>query len=290
MRRPLLSGPRRPVGLPEPLASLDRTAVMGILNVTPDSFSDGGLHNAPEAAVAHARLLRDQGADLIDLGGESTRPGAEPVDEEEELRRVMPVVRALVADGAVLSIDTMHAAVAEAVIAEGVGIINDVSGGLADPAMPATTARLRTRRGEPPVMIAMHWRGPDVRRHTTYTDVAREVREELGAALRALVEAGVERERLVADPGLGFSKAAAQDWELLAHWDELEAHDLPVLIGASRKRSMGSLGVDRDQVTAAVSMHSALHGAWAVRVHEAAPSAAAARAARALAQAGSRRG
>lgn len=269
---------RRPAGLPAHL-EVEETLVMGVLNVTPDSFSDGGAHAGTAEAIAHGRMLASQGAAIIDVGGESTRPGAERVDEDEELRRVVPVVRALAADGHVISVDTMRASVAAASIEAGALIINDVSAGLADPGMGRQAAGLRTRLGTPPVVIAMHWRGhSDVMTGLTqYTDVARDSAGELAEHLRALREAGVEDHFLVVDPGLGFSKTGEQNWEVLADWEAMAAHGLPILIGASRKRFLSALDVDRDAATAAVSAYSAEHGAWAVRVHEVPGSLAAVR-------------
>lgn len=252
---------------------------MGVLNVTPDSFSDGGEHDTPPAAIAHGRELVAQGAAIIDVGGESTRPGAPRVDEDEELRRVLPVVSALATEGIVVSVDTMRASVAAASVEAGALIVNDVSAGRADVDMGAQAARLRTRLGTPPVFIAMHWRGhSDVMNElAVYDDVAHDSAAELAERLISLREAGVEDRFLVADPGLGFSKTGEQNWELLADWEAIAAHDLPILIGASRKRFVGALGVDRDLATAAISAYSAEHGAWAVRVHEVAPSVAAVR-------------
>ncbi len=267
---------RVPRGLPEQISG-DATVVMGILNVTPDSFSDGGQHATEETAIAHGRALTAQGAGIIDVGGESTRPGAQRVDAAEEMRRVIPVVRALSAEGIAVSVDTMRAQVAEASIEAGALIINDVSGGAADPAMGTTAARLRTRLGFPPVMVAMHWRGhSDVMNDLTdYADPARDSARELAERLDALREAGVEDDFLVADPGLGFSKTGEQNWQILADWEAMDAHGLPLLIGASRKRFVAALGVDRDQATAAISAYSAQQGAWAVRVHEVPSSVAA---------------
>lgn len=269
---------RRPAGLP-PHLDVDETVVMGVLNVTPDSFSDGGAHDGTEDAIAHGRLLASQGAAVIDVGGESTRPGADRVDEDEELRRVVPVVRALAADGHVVSVDTMRASVAAASIEAGALIINDVSAGQADPDMGAQVARSRTALGTPAVFVAMHWRGhSDVMTNLVdYADVVRDSAAELASRLHALREAGVEDRFLVVDPGLGFSKTGEQSWEVLADWDAIAGHGLPILIGASRKRFLGALEVDRDAATAAVSAYSAEHGAWAVRVHEVPGSLAAVR-------------
>ena len=252
---------------------------MGVLNVTPDSFSDGGRWTDPEAAVAHARELIAQGADIIDIGGESTRPGAQRVDVDTEISRVLPVVRALLADGtdgsagsAIVSVDTIHAATAEAAIDAGAHIINDVSGGLADPAMPALIARAGV------VYVCQHWRGdPETMdRLTDYPGgVVAGVEAELRERLDELDAAGVDRSQVVLDPGLGFAKTHAQSWELLAATSRLIA-DLgrPLLVGSSRKRFLAQAAeadatpVQRDAVTAATTALAAAAGAWAVRVHE----------------------
>ena len=252
---------------------------MGVLNVTPDSFSDGGRWTDPEAAVAHARELIAQGADIIDIGGESTRPGAQKVDVDTEVSRVLPVVRALLADGtdgsagsAIVSVDTIHAATAEAAIDAGAHIINDVSGGLADPAMPALIARAGI------VYVCQHWRGdPETMdRLTDYPGgVVAGVEAELRERLDELDAAGVDRSQVVLDPGLGFAKTHEQSWELLAATARLIA-DLgqPLLVGSSRKRFLAQAAevdatpVQRDAVTAATTALAAAAGAWAVRVHE----------------------
>ncbi|WP_460445391.1 dihydropteroate synthase [Angustibacter aerolatus] len=247
---------------------------MGVVNVTPDSFSDGGRWFEPAAGTAHGRELLAQGADLLDVGGESTRPGAVRPPLEEELRRVLPVVRDLVAEGALVSIDTMRAEVAEQALHAGAVLVNDVSGGLADPAMVPLVART----GAP--FVAMHWRGQSDHMDdlATYDDVVTDVRVELGARLRALADAGVDLSRVVLDPGLGFAKRAEHNWALLARLDELAVLHRPLLVGPSRKRFLGSLlaGPDgaprppqeRDDATAATSVLVALAGAWCVRVHD----------------------
>lgn len=251
---------------------------MGVLNVTPDSFSDGGRWADPEAAVAHARELIAQGADIIDVGGESTRPGAQRVDVDTEISRVLPVVRALLADtsegggSAIVSVDTIHAATAEAAIDAGAHIINDVSGGLADPAMHGLIARTGV------VYVCQHWRGdPETMdRLTDYPGgVVAGVEAELRERLAELDAAGVDRSQVVLDPGLGFAKTHAQSWELLAATSRLIA-DLgqPLLVGSSRKRFLAQAAeaeatpVQRDAVTAATTALAAAAGAWAVRVHE----------------------
>lgn len=250
---------------------------MGVVNVTPDSFSDGGLWFEPEDAVAHGLALLAEGADVLDVGGESTRPGAARVPIEEELRRVLPVVDALRAAGAVVSIDTMRAEVADAALAAGAQLVNDVSGGLADPAMAALVADA----GVP--FVAMHWRGQSDRmeQFTHYTDVVDDVVAELTARLDALVAAGVDPRQVVLDPGLGFAKKLHHNWTLLAHLDALHAIGRPLLVGASRKRFLGALLAapdgtpapveGRDVATAASSALAATAGAWGVRVHAVRP-------------------
>ena len=277
-----------PAGLPAELAQLNRTVVMGVLNVTPDSFSDGGRYLQPAAAVARGLALRAAGADLVDVGGESTRPGAERVTAAEELRRVLPVVRALSAAGVLVSIDTMRAEVAQAAVAEGAAVINDVSGGLADPEMLGYAATA----GLP--LVLMHWRGPStiMAELANYDDVVRDVRAELGKRLAAAVSAGVDPAFIVLDPGLGFAKDADHNWSLLSHLHELAALGRPLLVGASRKRFLAELtntGTvhDPDAATAAVSALAAAGGVWCVRVHEPAASRAAVAVASRLRGAGS---
>jgi dihydropteroate synthase len=277
-------GPVGPLGLPE----WERCAVMGVVNVTPDSFSDGGRWFDPELAVKHGLDLVAQGADLVDVGGESTRPGAARVDEAEELRRVVPVVRALAAAGALVSVDTMRAAVAERAVAAGAALVNDVSGGQADPAMIPVVAAA----GVP--FVVMHWRGQsiDMNNRAVYADVLAEVLAELRTGLERAVTGGVAPERIVIDPGLGFAKTAEHDLTLLAHLRELRALGRPLLVAASRKRFLGRIlagpggdpppARERDPATAAVSAVAAHEGAWAVRVHEVAASADAVRVARAI--------
>ncbi|MCX9192283.1 dihydropteroate synthase [Carbonactinospora thermoautotrophica] len=257
-------------GLPD----LDRCLVMSVLNVTPDSFSDGGLFFEPRAAVARGLELLRHGADIIDVGGESTRPGALRVSLEEEMRRVIPVVSELVAAGAIVSIDTMRARVAEAAVNAGARMVNDVSGGLADPLMPTFVAEA----GVPYVL--MHWRAHSLimQRRAHYDDVVADVAAELRQRLDAVIDAGVSPEQIVLDPGLGFAKTAEHNWRLLAHLDVLQQLGRPLLIGASRKSFLGELlaGPDgqprpvreRDVATAAVSALAAAEGAWGVRVHD----------------------
>ncbi|HEY7720065.1 MAG TPA: dihydropteroate synthase [Pedococcus sp.] len=256
-----------------PTRSSGRPLVMGVVNVTPDSFSDGGQWFEPEAAIAHGHELLAAGADLLDVGGESTRPGAQRPSPEEELRRVLPVVRELAGAGATVSVDTMRAEVAARAVEAGATVINDVSGGLADPAMAGVAAD----SGLP--FIAMHWRGHshDMQQRAVYADVTAEVCAELGRRVSALLEAGVERDNLVLDPGFGFAKTAAHNWSLLRHLEQVVALGYPVLVGTSRKTFLGRLGqpeggdprppLERDAATAATSLYAALAGVWAVRVH-----------------------
>ncbi|MFE7572877.1 dihydropteroate synthase [Streptomyces sp. NPDC057539] len=275
-------------GTVEGLPEWDRCAVMGVINVTPDSFSDGGRWFDTTAAVKHGLDLVAEGADLVDVGGESTRPGATRVDEDEELRRVIPVVRGLAAEGVTVSVDTMRASVAEQAVAAGAALVNDVSGGLADPAMvPAVAA------ADVPFVV-MHWRGFSERMNSRaiYTDVVAEVVAELRARMDAVVAGGVAPERLVIDPGLGFAKQAEHDLALLAHLTELRALGRPLLVAASRKRFLGHVlaggegspppARERDAASAAVSAIAAHQGAWAVRVHEVRATADAVRVARAV--------
>ncbi|HCA87408.1 MAG TPA: dihydropteroate synthase [Streptomyces sp.] len=271
-------------GLPE----WDRCAVMGVVNVTPDSFSDGGQWFDTGAAVKHGLELVAEGADLVDVGGESTRPGAPRVDEAEELRRVLPVVRGLASEGVLVSVDTMRAAVAEQAVAAGAVLVNDVSGGLADPAMVPVVADA----GVP--FVVMHWRGfsDEMSSRAIYADVVGEVVDELRERMDAVVAGGIPPERIVLDPGLGFAKEAGHDLTLLARLGELRSFGRPLLVAASRKRFLGRVlagaegspppARERDAATAAVSAISAREGAWAVRVHEVRATADAVRVARAV--------
>lgn len=262
----------RVLGLPE-LSGVGRTLVMGVVNVTPDSFSDGGEWFEPSAAVAHGLELLGEGADVLDVGGESTRPGSARVPQEQELARVLPVIEQLAAHGAIVSVDTTRAAVAERAVAAGARLVNDVSGGLADPEMGRAVAETGA------AYVAMHWRGhADVMDdRQVYDDVVADVRDELSARMAALHDDGVRAEQLILDPGLGFAKAGVLNWPLLAHLDVLHQLGRPVLVGASRKRFLGHLLEDsaghmappraRDDATAAISALSAAAGAWCVRVH-----------------------
>ena len=246
------------------------TLVLGILNVTPDSFSDGGQYSRLEQAVARGLELHAQGADVVDVGGESTRPGAARVPVEEETARVIPVIRELVAAGVAVSVDTMNARTAAEAAEAGASIINDVSGGLADPGMYRVVAD--TRLG----YIAMHWRGfsADMNRLASYGDVVTDVRSELAMRLADLAVAGVDPARVVLDPGLGFAKTAEHNWRLLGSLDELASLGHPLLVGASRKRFLASFVQEgappaaRDEASAVVAALAARAGVWGVRVHD----------------------
>jgi dihydropteroate synthase len=264
---------RHPVGLVPALAGLDRTVVMGILNVTPDSFSDGGRWTSVDAAIDRGRQLHADGADIVDVGGESTRPGAQRIDAVQEADRVVPVVAALSADGIPVSIDTMRAEVAAAGLDAGAVVINDVSGGMADPRMLPWLASVSVP------YVAMHWRGPsDVMEELArYDDVVEEVIGELRSRLHQIEAAGVDPRRVILDPGLGFAKRSMHNWPLLASLDRLQALGCPLLIGASRKRFLGDVLADsegprpldgRDAAGDAVTALAAASGAWGVRVHE----------------------
>lgn len=267
---------------------------MGVVNVTPDSFSDGGQWLDPDVAIAHGRLLVEQGADIVDVGGESTRPGATPVRPEMELERVLPVVRTLASEGVPVSVDTLHAVTAAACVEAGAVIVNDVSGGLVDPEVPGVIA------GSDAGYVVGHWRGALGRMHeeTRYEDVVTEVCAELAERLDAAIAAGVPAERIVLDPGLGFAKEPEHNWALLAAVGRLADLGQPVLVGASRKRFLGTLlaGHDgspagllaRDRATAAVTALAAAAGVWGVRVHDVPGSRDAVRVAEAWHRAGGR--
>ncbi|MFI1169817.1 dihydropteroate synthase [Streptomyces sp. NPDC020801] len=248
---------------------------MGVVNVTPDSFSDGGSSFAADAAVAHGLALLEQGADIVDVGGESTRPGAIRPPVDEELRRVLPVVRELAAAGAIVSVDTMRAEVAARALDAGARLINDVSGGLADPAM----LPLMARAGTP--YVVMHWRGHSagMEANALYDDVVTDVLDELRLRIEAALEAGIPPGCLIVDPGLGFAKEPEHNWRLLGRLGEILALGRPVLVGASRKSFLGRLLADdatgqprpawlRDAATTAVSVLAATKGVWCLRVHD----------------------
>jgi dihydropteroate synthase len=265
---------------------------MGVLNVTPDSFSDGGCFADPADAIAHGLTMHAAGADYVDVGGESTRPGADRVDADEECRRVLPVIRELSGAGVRTSVDTTRAEVAEAAIAAGAALVNDVSGGLADKNMAELVAESHIP------WVLMHWRGHSREMYAAarYGDVVTEVCAELTARVEDVVAAGVAPEQLVLDPGLGFAKNADHNWALLAGLDRLVGLGLPVLVGASRKSFLGRLLSDaegrprpaegRDAATLATTVLAAEAGVWGVRVHDAAPSVDAVRTVAAVRAAG----
>jgi dihydropteroate synthase len=268
------------------LPAEDRCLVMGVVNVTPDSFSDGGQWYGADAAIAHGLDLAAQGADIVDVGGESTRPGAQRIDEAEELRRIGPVVTELVRAGLTVSIDTMRARVAGFALDAGAQLVNDVSGGLADPDMPGLVAAAGVS------YVVVHWRGHsrDMYARAVYADVVTEVRDELATRVDAVVHAGVDPGNVVLDPGLGFGKRPEHNWPLLARLAELgtlAGDTFPVLVGASRKGFLGKLLAaaaenehgtpgtlaELDQATVAVTALAAAAGAWCVRVHLVPPNA-----------------
>lgn len=244
--------------------------IMGIVNVTPDSFSDGGRYLAADAAIAHGLRLREQGAAIVDVGGESTRPGAERVPAEVEAERVVPVVRALAEAGIAVSIDTMNASTAVAAVEAGAVIVNDVSGGLADAGLLAAVAPTGAD------VVLGHWRGPssDMYARAEYADVGREVAAELRGRADAAAAAGIPPSRVILDPGIGFGKAGAQNWAVLRDLSAVTGLGFRVLVGTSRKRFLADvLGEDaseerKDLATAVTSVLAMQAGAWAVRVHD----------------------
>ena len=257
-------------GLPE----LSRPLVMGVVNVTPDSFSDGGLYGTTDAAIRHGLDLREQGADVLDIGGESTRPGATRPLVAEELDRVVPVIRALAEEGVPVSVDTMRHEVARAALEAGAVLVNDVSGGLADPQVLDVVAEHGA------AYVVMHWRAHSavMQQLASYDDVLVEVRDELALRLDAARAAGIAEDRLVVDPGLGFAKTAEHNWELLRRLPELGTLGAPILVGSSRKSFLGSLlagpdgsprpVLDREDANVALTTIAAIQGVWGVRVHE----------------------
>ncbi|MEV4097449.1 dihydropteroate synthase [Streptosporangium saharense] len=265
-----------------------RCLVMGVVNVTPDSFSDGGQWFDAATAVRHGLELVEQGADIVDVGGESTRPGAARVSLDEELARVEPVIRALSGEGVTVSVDTMRAEVAQAAVEAGARLVNDVSGGLADPEMPRVVAA----SGVP--YVVMHWRGHShsMDSRAIYGDVVTEVREELSKRVASVLAEGVAESQIVLDPGIGFSKNSDHNWAVLAGIEQLAELGYPLLIGASRKRFLGRLLADpdgtprpfgqSDDATIAVTALAAQAGAWCVRVHDVRPNADAVRVAAAV--------
>lgn len=269
----MMQGSRRqPAGLSKELANQKRCLVVGVLNVTPDSFSDGGLFTDTTTAINHAKQLIAQGADLIDVGGESTKPGASRIENIEEQKRVIPVIEELTNLGIITSIDTMRSQTAELAVKAGAQIVNDVSGGLADENMHKTVAGLDVP------YVLMHWRG-----HSTvmdelanYHNVVEEVINEIKIQIEKATKAGIKRNKIVIDPGLGFAKKPEHNWQLLKEINKLHSLELPIYIGASRKRFLGDFAFpkgstnpkDRDLATSAISSYASLQGAWAVRVHD----------------------
>ncbi len=260
-------------GLPQP----DRTLVIGVVNVTPDSFSDGGQWLEPAAAINHGLDLYAQGADILDVGGESTRPGAVRPTRGEERRRVLPVITALAAAGVPVSVDTMRAEVAVDAVAAGARMVNDVSGGMADPAMLGTVADLGS------AYLAMHWRGHSdhMQDRASYTDVVAEVSAELARQVERALAAGIHADRLILDPGIGYAKTGAHNWTLLAELERLGELGYPLVVGVSRKSFLGTLLADqdgtprptreRDDASAALTVVLARTGVWGVRTHTARP-------------------
>jgi dihydropteroate synthase len=243
------------------------TQIMGILNVTPDSFSDGGRFTDLDDAVAWGVRLRDEGASLVDVGGESTRPGADRVSPEQEQSRVIPVIRELVGAGVAVSVDTMNADTAYAAAKAGASVINDVSGGLADAGMYRVVAETGL------YYVAMHWRGfsDSMDDLAQYDDVVTDVRNELKARVAEMTVVGIDLDKVILDPGLGFAKTAEHNWQLLGRFDELATLGFPLLVGASRKKFLKAFGEqpdERDEATAIVSALAAQAGAWGVRVHD----------------------
>ena len=248
---------------------MSRTLVMGILNITPDSFADGGKYLSKEDAIKQGRRLIAEGADIIDVGGESTKPGVDRVSEADELERVIPVVTELVKDGAVISVDTMRSEVAKQAIAAGASYINDVSGGLADEKMASVIAQ------NPKVQyIAMHWRGhsKEMQKKAVYKDVVKEVKDELDERVSQLLKAGIDPEQIILDPGIGFAKESDHNWEILKNIERFQLLGYPLLIGASRKRFLGELvnapePDKREAATIALTTELARLKVWAVRTH-----------------------
>ncbi len=249
------------------------TLVMGILNVTPDSFADGGRHFDFDAAIAHSKEMIAQGVDIIDVGGESTRPGAERISSAEERDRTIPVIIALKELGATISIDTTRSEIAKLAIGAGATVVNDISAGAADPQMALLIA------DNPGVQyIAMHSRGEsiDMQSRAVYKDVVQEVRQELEDRVTALIAQGVNPDQIILDPGIGFAKSREHNWELLRNIDRLQLLGYPLLIGVSRKRFLGDLVSaenpdDRDFATVALTTEMARKGVWAVRTHSVRP-------------------
>ena len=270
---------RQPAGLSPTLAKLNRCLVVGVLNVTPDSFSDGGLFSDTNAAVKYAQDLIQNGADLIDVGGESTRPGASRITTLEEQKRVIPVIKELTSLGIITSIDTMNSETALVAVNAGAQMVNDVSGGLADENMHKCVADLNVP------YVLMHWRGHStvMDNLATYSDVVTEVVNEIQIQVDKAIKSGIDRNKIVIDPGLGFAKNPEQNWEILKKFNQLHHLNLPIYIGASRKRFLTDFAIprgslepkDRDIATSIITSYASLNGAWAVRVHDVSANSAA---------------
>lgn len=271
----------KPSGLPTELNNLERCLVVGVLNVTPDSFSDGGKFFDKDIAINQAKKLITDGADLIDIGGESTRPGADQISIDEEIKRVIPVINELKKDNIFISIDTMKHEVAKAAVEAGAIIVNDVSGGLADEKMFETVAKLDVP------YVLMHWRGHSKNMDdlAKYKNVTQEVIDELSAQTKKAIDKGLKKEKIVLDPGLGFAKNPEHNWQILKDLNLFNQLEFPIYIGASRKRFLAPYSIikdssnleDRDLATSVITTYSAIHNAWAVRVHDAKSSAIAVR-------------
>ena len=252
---------------------MSKTLVMGILNVTPDSFADGGKYLTTKEAVNHGRQLLAEGADIIDVGGESTKPGVDRVSEATELERVIPVIEELLKEGAIISVDTMRSNVAKEAISKGVSYINDVSGGLADEKM------LSIISANPSIQyIVMHWRGHSkvMQQNAVYKDVVKEVKEELDERVTSLINQGVSPEQIILDPGIGFAKEPEHNWEILKNIERFQLLGYPLLIGASRKRFLGELvnansTDDREAASIALTTELARLNIWGVRTHSVKP-------------------
>lgn len=271
----------KPSGLPTELNNLERCLVVGVLNVTPDSFSDGGKFFDKDIAINQAKKLITDGADLIDIGGESTRPGADQISIDEEIKRVIPVINELKKDNIFISIDTMKHEVAKAAVEAGAIIVNDVSGGLADQKMFETVAKLDVP------YVLMHWRGHSKNMDdlAKYKNVTQEVIDELNAQTKKAIDKGLKKEKIVLDPGLGFAKNPEHNWQILKDLNLFNQLEFPIYIGASRKRFLAPYSIikdssnleDRDLATSVITTYSAINNAWAVRVHDAKSSAIAVR-------------
>ncbi|MFM1826006.1 MAG: hypothetical protein RLZZ37_641 [Actinomycetota bacterium] len=271
----------KPSGLPQQLSNLERCLVVGVLNVTPDSFSDGGKFLDKDIAITQAKKLISDGADMIDIGGESTRPGANQISIDEEIARVIPIINELKKENIFISIDTMKHEVAQAAIEAGAIMVNDVSGGLADEKMHETVAKL-----EVPYVL-MHWRGhsKNMDELAKYNNVTQEVISELNSQINKAIDKGIKKEKIVLDPGLGFAKNPEHNWQILKDIKKFNDLEFPIYIGASRKRFLAPFSLnndssnleDRDLATSVISTYSAINHAWAVRVHDAKSSSIAVR-------------